>query len=133
MEEFFAIIFSIWHLLHSIFFLDTYNKYNLPAILYASKDEGEEIRTVFEYLNNTIYGILFCMLLLVLILLLICHKKNGIKVFKKNDVKTKLPIATSCILAGTILSFAIGFTGLGLHTVINDLLILIGGICLIIA
>lgn len=128
-----ACIFSIWHLLHSIFFLKIYNNYHLSAILYNSRDEVEKIKSLFENINNVIYFLLCLILLVVVILLFICHNKNKIKILKKNEVKTKLPVATSLIIAGTLFSFGIGFTGLGLHTVVNDLLIFVGGIFLIVA
>lgn len=129
----FAIFFSILHLLHSILFYKIYVDYHMSAVLYNSREEVEKITSSYENLNNIIYFLLLSILLVTIILLFICHKKNGIKIIKKNEIKTKLPIATSCILAGAILSVFIGFDGLGLHTVVNDTLIFIGGIFLIIA
>lgn len=129
----FAIVFSILHLLHSIFFYKIYVNCYISAVFYNSKEEVEKLTSSYKNLNNIIYFLLLSILLVTIILLFICHKKNGINIIKKNEIKTKLPIATSCILAGTILSVFIGFDGLGLHTVINDTLIFIGGIFLIIS
>ena len=127
----FAILFSIWHLLHSIFFGKVAINIYLSSTLSSSRDEVEKIKNLLENLNYLIYFSLILILLVVIILLFICHKKNGIKIIKKNEVNSILPIATYLIFAGIFLFVITGFTGLNLFTYLNDLIIFIGAIILI--
>lgn len=53
----FAIFFSIWHLLHSIFFYKIYVDRHMSAVLYNSREEVEKLTSSYENLNNIIY---FC-------------------------------------------------------------------------
>lgn len=126
-----AVLFGILHLTHSMLFSRVCNLFLLSAILNGSKEDAVILGIIFESLNIVIYIFLIIMMLITFMLIIVCYKKNGIHFLKKGTIKTRLAISTSLILCGSLILFLIGFTGFGLHTIINSFCWIIGGIIMI--
>ena len=127
-----AIIFVILNLSYNIFYNKVYGDIYLNMMLYNSKEQMEQFRELFANIKDLTYALFIIILLVINILLFICHKKNNIKIFRKNEIKTKLSNATALILGGSLLFILFGF-GWSLPCCIANLFLLIGGILSLIA